>query len=102
MNLKLMSGYDSQMRFRLGMVIGGAAGYVLGAKAGRQRYEDIRRWWNSARRNPSMEQVTDVTQSLSDLGRTVVAGGLEKVSASIRRPGSRESGATEVFASDPS
>ena len=89
------------MRFRLGLMIGGVAGYVLGAKAGRQRYEDIRRWWSAASRNPSMEQVTDVTQSLSDLGRTVVAGGLEKVSAAIRRPGDRASGATEVFASDP-
>ena len=39
------------MRMRLGMAIGFAAGYVLGAKAGRQRYEQIeqmtRKIWES-------------------------------------------------------
>jgi hypothetical protein len=73
------------MRFRLGLMVGGAIGYVLGARAGRQRYEDIRRWWAAARRNPSMEQVTNVGQGLTDLGRSIVAGGLEKTSETIRR-----------------
>ena len=73
------------MRFRLGLVIGGMAGYVLGAKAGRERYEEIRRWWSAAKRNPSMGQVSSVGQSLSDLGRSIIAGGLEKTSAAMRR-----------------
>jgi hypothetical protein len=73
------------MRFRLGLMIGGAVGYVLGARAGRQRYEDIKRWWAAARRNPSMEQMANVSQGLSDLSRSVVAGGLEKTSEAIRR-----------------
>ena len=66
-------------------MIGGAVGYVLGARAGRERYEDIRRWWGAVQRNPSMGQVTRVRQGLSDLGRSVVAGGLEKTSAAMRR-----------------
>ena len=74
------------MRFRLGLIIGAGAGYVLGAKAGRERYEDIRRWWGSARRNPSMERVTTVGQSLSDLVRSIIAGVLERVSELVRRP----------------
>ena len=73
------------MRFRLGLLIGGAAGYVLGARAGRQRYEDIRRWWVALQRNPSFDQVANVGQGLSDLGRSIVAGGLEKTSEAIRR-----------------
>ena len=73
------------MRFRLGLLIGGAAGYVLGARAGRQRYEDIRRWWVALRRNPSFDQVANVGQGLSDFGRSIVAGGLEKTSEAIRR-----------------
>jgi len=73
------------MRFRLGFLIGGAVGYVLGARAGRQRYEDIRRWWKSAKKNPSVEQVLNVGQGLTDMGRTIVAGGLEKTSGAIRR-----------------
>ena len=39
------------MRFRIGLALGLAAGYVLGAKAGRERYEQIRnaaeRMWES-------------------------------------------------------
>jgi hypothetical protein len=39
------------MRFRLGLAMGFAAGYVLGAKAGHQRYEQIetmtRKIWES-------------------------------------------------------
>jgi len=31
------------MKFRIGLVVGFAAGYYLGAKAGRARYEQIRR-----------------------------------------------------------
>jgi hypothetical protein len=73
------------MRFRLGLMIGGTVGYVLGARAGRQRYEDIKRWWAAARRNPSMEQMANVGQGLSDLSRSIVAGGLEKTSEAIRR-----------------
>ena len=42
-------------------------------------------WWAAAQKNPSMSQVTSVTQGLSDLGRSVVAGGLSKTSEAIRR-----------------
>ena len=73
------------MRLRLGLLIGGGIGYVLGARAGRQRSEEIRRGWAAVRRNPSMEQVTNVSQSLSDLGRSLVAGGFQKTSEAIRR-----------------
>jgi len=31
------------MRFRFGLVLGFAAGYYLGSKAGRERYEEIQR-----------------------------------------------------------
>jgi uncharacterized protein with von Willebrand factor type A (vWA) domain len=37
--------------FKTGLLIGAAAGYVLGAKAGRERYEQIRQWLGSAARS---------------------------------------------------
>jgi hypothetical protein len=37
--------------FKTGLLIGAAAGYVLGAKAGRERYEQIKHWLGSAARS---------------------------------------------------
>jgi hypothetical protein len=33
-------------KFRRGLVIGAGVGYVLGTKAGRERYEQLRSLWN--------------------------------------------------------
>jgi uncharacterized membrane-anchored protein YhcB (DUF1043 family) len=50
------------MRGKVGLVIGLAAGYVLGTRAGRERYEQIKaqvdKVWNL---DPVQEQVTKVT-----------------------------------------
>ncbi|MGQ0848555.1 MAG: YtxH domain-containing protein [Actinomycetota bacterium] len=73
------------MRFRLGLMVGGAVGYVLGARAGRQRYEDIRRWAGAVRKNPAVEQITHVGASMVTVGRKMAAGGLEKTSEAIRK-----------------
>ena len=47
------------MRGKIGIVVGLAAGYVLGARAGRERYEQIKtgflKVWNTA---PVQKQVT--------------------------------------------
>ena len=40
------------MRFRLGLAVGFGAGYYLGAKAGRERYEQMNRWINRAKESP--------------------------------------------------
>jgi hypothetical protein len=37
--------------FKTGLLIGAAVGYVLGAKAGRERYEQIKGWLGSAARS---------------------------------------------------
>jgi hypothetical protein len=43
------------MRFRLGVVTGFCAGYYLGAKAGRERYEQINRALQTAKRSEAFE-----------------------------------------------
>lgn len=58
------------MRFRLGLLIGGALGYVLGAKAGRGRYEEIRRWFNNV--TESKDTLAKKGQSLIDTGWSAV------------------------------
>jgi hypothetical protein len=46
------------------IVIGGTA-YVLGARAGRERYEEIRRWWGDMRER--MSQRSDETSPVGEL-----------------------------------
>lgn len=65
------------MRFRAGMVIGGAVGYVLGARAGRERYEQIKRSAARMRTHPAVAQVFEQGTGVSDLVRKAVAGGLD-------------------------
>lgn len=43
------------MRFKLGLLVGGAIGYYYGAKAGRQRYEEIERVLDRVRAHPAYQ-----------------------------------------------
>jgi len=52
-----VSENGDMMRFRLGLVAGFAAGYYFGAKAGRQRYEQINEAIAKARENHLFEKV---------------------------------------------
>jgi hypothetical protein len=44
------------MRFRLGVAVGFAAGYYLGARAGRERYEQMRRGIAKVRETRPLEK----------------------------------------------
>ncbi len=56
------------MRFRLGLVVGFGAGYYLGAKAGRERYQQLDRWVSKARSSDTFETATDKARAVVDLG----------------------------------
>lgn len=56
------------MRFRLGMMAGFATGYYLGAKAGRERYEQLNRMLRKIRRSDAYETATDKAKAVVDLG----------------------------------
>jgi hypothetical protein len=51
------SGKKSAVRFKLGLAIGFAAGYYLGAKAGRARYEQIRQRAHQLRTSRPFEKL---------------------------------------------
>lgn len=72
------------MRFRAGLIIGGAAGYILGARAGRDRYHQIVRAWQTIRSHPAMAQLTDQAVGLVDAGRHAMAGSLSAGGKGLR------------------
>jgi hypothetical protein len=51
------------MRYKATLVIGIAAGYVLGARAGRQRYEQIKRLTQTVKKNPAVKQTAERVQA---------------------------------------
>lgn len=51
------------MRYRVIFVAGVAVGFVLGARAGRERYEQIKRLARKAADNPSVQQAAAAAQA---------------------------------------
>jgi hypothetical protein len=49
-------------------MIGFGAGYYLGAKAGRERYEQINKWIDRARGSEAYETATEKARAVLDLG----------------------------------
>ena len=76
------------MKRRNALLVGFAIGYVLGAKAGRERYRQIRRVARGIASNPAIKQVIDETKELADAGsakaRGKMAGQLRDASVLIQ------------------
>ena len=51
---------------KLSFLAGFGAGYVLGSKAGRERYEQIRRGWEHAKDDPRLQSIAGVAQAKAD------------------------------------
>jgi hypothetical protein len=66
------------------MVVGAAVGYVVGARAGRQRYEQIKRLAGEARKHPAVAQIADQGLGLVDAGRYVTAAALSAGAKSLK------------------
>ena len=78
-------------RFRLGLLLGITIGYVLGAQAGRERYEQIRRAWRSLLQSDSAHQLADEVRSAAARAGDAVEGkaseGVAKVTEMVRGTG---------------
>ena len=51
---------------KLSFLAGFGAGYVLGSRAGRERYEEIRRGWERAKDDPRLQSIAGVAQAKAD------------------------------------
>lgn len=75
------------MRGKLLLVVGLAVGYVLGARAGRQRYESIKRTADKLWQNPQVQkQVRHAEDFAKDKAPEVVeflSDGAKKVAAQV-------------------
>jgi hypothetical protein len=80
------------MRGRLGLVLGLGAGYVLGAKAGQQRYEEIRDGFNKLMGTEQAQQLqTQVRTAAEKAGQVIeekASDGVAKVSEMVGSGGS--------------
>jgi hypothetical protein len=59
------------MGFKTGLLVGFGVGYVLGTKAGRERYEELKATWDQFTGNPSVQRI--VTK-----GKDIVEAGAEQ------------------------
>jgi hypothetical protein len=72
------------MRFRVGLTIGFGAGYVLGSRAGRQRYEQIAR---TARKAWESETAAKLRAEMTEALPSAVSTAVEKVGELRHRNG---------------
>ena len=76
------------MRFKTGLTIGFAVGYVLGTKAGRERYEQIRSVWQRVAADDRVQDVTAKGKAIidesADKARGAVSSTIAEASQKIR------------------
>ncbi|MFR9798223.1 YtxH domain-containing protein [Streptomyces sp. MS06] len=68
------------MRYRLTFVAGLALGYVLGTKAGRERYEQLRKSARQVAQNPA---VRNTTETAAQQGRLLAGKAYHAVSEKV-------------------
>jgi hypothetical protein len=76
------------MGLKTGLLIGFGAGYVLGSRAGKERYEQIKQWWEQVSSSPgvqrAMEQTKGVAGDTAKRGLSVVQSSIERAGDSVR------------------
>ncbi|HVL64183.1 MAG TPA: YtxH domain-containing protein [Actinomycetota bacterium] len=86
------------MRGRLGVLIGFGAGYVLGAKAGRERYDQLRRLYDNLMASPGFQEASEKAREAVEQGleqaKDLASDGIQKVRE--RRGGDEPPGGLSV------
>jgi len=71
------------MKVRLGFMVGFGAGYVMGAKAGPERYEQLRRLYENVLSSPALRQASGKMKDAAGSGigqaKDLASDGVQKV-----------------------
>lgn len=76
------------MKFKTGLLVGFGIGYVLGAKAGRERYEQIQQTWDRFSGSPAVQRTAERTKEVAEeqAKRTLhaVEHGVDKAGSAVK------------------
>jgi hypothetical protein len=92
------------MKFRFGLIVGLATGYVLGARAGQERYQQIQSKWLQLRSSQPAQRLETEVRDLADRAGSRLeekaTRGVDQLSDTLRsssdRSNSSERSSTEV------
>jgi hypothetical protein len=77
------------MKYRFGFLTGAAVGYVLGTRAGRERYEQIQRLSRRVAENPTVQEAAGIMRArageLADTARHKVGDKVQDKVPGMRR-----------------
>lgn len=80
------------MKFRFGLVVGVAAGYVLGTRAGYERYQQIQSAWRSVRQSDPAQRFSAEARHFADKAGTrleqTANRGVDQLSETLNSSGS--------------
>lgn len=79
------------MRFKLGLLVGFIAGFMVGARAGKERYDRIVARLKAIKSDGRVRQATDVAERSTRRSRAVAGNGLVSVARTIRQRTAGES-----------
>ena len=93
------------MRGRLGMFVGFGAGYVLGAKAGRERYEQLSRLYENLLKSPAFNKASGKAKEAVGAGvhqaKDLASEGVSKVTEAVKDKRSGTDGSPSLSVAPP-
>jgi len=76
--------HNRYMKFRLGLIIGLVTGFLIGARAGRERYDQLVAAFNKIRSNEQVQQAADIAERSTRKTRAAAGNTLVGTASTIR------------------
>jgi hypothetical protein len=77
------------MKFRTGLITGLIIGFLLGARAGRERYDQVVAAYNKIRSNDTVRKTTDLAEQSTRKSRAAAGNTLVSTADTIRQRAAR-------------